>query len=166
MHEVDLQSQDLDVNNKNSLLTKILDSNDLFRPLSFELIKEKVIMSDISLEGENLQIIWNGYLTKNGKDRINVDMYKIRGNIDDTYFKEITLNVVNRIQYEEVMKKRELGLVAISPLSITQKENFDSFLNYLNERQRCGVVNLSGNKYILYLDPWSIWYGSLQHSKI
>ena len=43
---------DLDVNNKNSLLSKILDSNDLFRPLSFELIKEKVIISDISLEGE------------------------------------------------------------------------------------------------------------------
>ena len=118
---------------------------------SHQSTEEMEYEKDYSLEGENLQIIWNGYLTKNGKDRINVDMYKIRGNIDDTYFKEITLNVVNRIQYEEVMKKRELGLVAISPQSITQKENFDSFSNYLQEKQRCGVINLSDNKYTLYI---------------
>jgi len=118
---------------------------------SHQSTEEMEYEKDYSLEGENLQIIWNGYLTKNGKDRINVDMYKIRGNIDDTYFKEITLNVTNRIQYEEVMKKRELGLVAISPQSITQKENFDSFSNYLQEKQRCGVISLCDNKYTLYI---------------
>ena len=104
-----------------------------------------------SLEGENLQLIWSGFLTKNGKDRTNVDMYKIRGNIDDSIIKEISINIYNRIPNDEVMKKRELALVAITPQSITQKDNFDSFINYLNEKQRCGLINLNGNKYTLYL---------------
>ena len=118
---------------------------------SHQSTEEMEFEKEYSLEGENLQIIWNGFLTKNGKDRTNVDMYKIRGNIDDSYFKEITINVFNKISYDEVMRRRELGLVAISPQSITQKENFDSFINYLLEKQRCGVVNLSDNKYILYI---------------
>ena len=118
---------------------------------SHQSAEEMEFEKEYSLEGENVQIIWSGFLTKNNKDRTGVDMYKIRGNIDDNIIKEININICNRISYEEVMKKRELGLVAISPQSITQKENFDSFINYLNEKQRCGVVNLSGNKYILYL---------------
>ena len=118
---------------------------------SHQSAEEMEFEKEYSLEGENVQIIWSGFLTKNNKDRTGVDMYKIRGNIDDNIIKEININICNRISYDEVMKKRELGLVAISPQSITQKENFDSFINYLNEKQRCGVVNLSGNKYILYL---------------
>ena len=137
--------------NNNNSSNNNSDSDNCSVNGSHQSTEEMEYEKDYSLEGENLQIIWNGYLTKNGKDRINVDMYKIRGNIDDTYFKEITLNVINRIQYEEVMKKRELGLVAISPQSITQKENFDSFSNYLQEKQRCGVINLSDNKYTLYI---------------
>ena len=114
-------------------------------------IKEMDFEKEYSLEGENLQLIWSGFLTKNNKDRTSVDMYKIRGNIDDSSIKEVNINVFNKISYDEVMQKRELGLVAISPQTITQKENFDSFITYLHEKQRCGVVNLSGNKYLLYL---------------
>ena len=118
---------------------------------SHQSTEEMEFEKDYSLETENLPIIWNGYLFKNSKDKTNVDMYKIRGNIDDTYFKEVRLYIINRIPYEEVLKKRELGLVAISPQNITQKENFDSFINFLNEKQRCGVINLNKGEYILYL---------------
>ncbi len=105
---------------------------------------------EYSLEEENLTYIWNGFLTKNNKDRVNVDLYKIRGKIDDSYFKEYHLNICNRIQYEEVMKRHLLGIVAISPQNVTQREIFDEYVNYLNEKQRCGVINVS-EKYILYL---------------
>ena len=105
---------------------------------------------EYSLEEENLKYIWNGFLTKNNKDRVNVDLYRIRGKIDDSFFKEYHLNVCNRIQYEEVMKRHLLGIVAISPQNVTQREIFDEYVNYLNEKQRCGVINVS-EKYILYL---------------
>ena len=105
---------------------------------------------EYSLEEENLTYIWNGFLTKNNKDRVNVDLYKIRGKIDDSYFKEYHLNICNRIQYEEVLKRHLLGIVAISPQNVTQREIFDEYVNYLNEKQRCGVINVS-EKYILYL---------------
>ena len=105
---------------------------------------------EYSLEEENLKYIWNGYLTKNRKDKVSVDLYKIRGKIDDSYFNELYLNVCNRIQYEEVLKKHLLGIAAISPQNITQKECFDKYINYLSERQRCGVIILS-DKYTLYI---------------
>ena len=105
---------------------------------------------EYSLEEENLKYIWNGFLTKNNKDRVNVDLYQIRGKVDDSYFKEYHLNVCNRIQYEEVMKRHLLGIVAISPQNVTQREIFDEYVNYLDEKQRCGVINVS-EKYILYL---------------
>ena len=105
---------------------------------------------EYSLEEENLKYIWNGILTKNNKDRVSIDIFKIRGNIDDTFFKGFHLNICNRIQYEEVMKKHLLGIVAISPQNVTQKETFDLYVNYLNERQRCGVINLSEQS-VLYL---------------
>ena len=130
-------------NNSDSDVSSINGSHQSAEEMDFE--------KEYSLEGENLQLIWSGFLTKNNKDRTSVDMYKIRGNIDDSSIKEVNINVFNKISYDEVMQKRELGLVAISPQTITQKENFDSFITYLHEKQRCGVVNLSGNKYILYL---------------
>ena len=130
-------------NNSDSDIASINGSHQSSEEMEFE--------KEYSLEGENLQIIWSGFLTKNNKDRTSVDMYKIRGNIDDSIIKEVNINVFNKVSYDEVLQKRELGLVAISPQSITQKDNFDSFITYLHEKQRCGVVNLSGNKYILYL---------------
>ena len=51
---------------------------------------------------------------------------------------------------QEVLKKYLLGIVAISPNNITQKENFDKYINYFDEKQRCGVINIS-EKYILYM---------------
>ena len=105
---------------------------------------------EYSLEEENLKYIWNGFLTKNNKDRVNVDLYQIRGKIDDSYFNDYHLNICNRIQYEEVMKRHLLGIVAISPQNVTQREIFDEYVNYLDEKQRCGVINVS-EKYILYL---------------
>jgi len=105
---------------------------------------------EYSLEDENLKYIWNGYLVKNRKDKVSVDLYKIRGKIDDSYFNELYLNICNKIQYEEVLKKHLLGIAAISPQNITQKECFDKYLNYLHDRQRCGVIILS-DKFTLYI---------------
>ena len=46
-------------------------------------VEEMDFEKEYSLEEENLQYIWNGFLTKNNKDRVNVDLYRIRGKIDD-----------------------------------------------------------------------------------
>ena len=130
------------VNNNSDSDISSLNSNQSMEEMDFE--------KEYSLEEENLKYIWNGFLTKNNKDRVNVDLYQIRGKIDDSYFKEYHLNICNRIQYEEVMKRHLLGIVAISPQNVTQREIFDDYVNYLDEKQRCGVINVS-EKYILYL---------------
>ena len=129
-------------NNSDSDVSSVNGSQKSAEEMDFE--------KEYSLEEENLQYIWNGFLTKNNKDKITVDLYKIRGKIDDSYFNKCYLNICNRIQYEEVMKKHLLGIVAISPQNITEKEIFDQYVNYLDERQRCGVINLS-QKYVLYI---------------
>ena len=131
------------VNNNSDSDISSVNSNHSSEEMDFE--------KEYSLEEENLKYIWNGYLTKNKKDRVNVDIFKIRGKIDDNYFKGYILNICNRIQYEEVLKKHLLGIVAISPQNITQKEVFDHYLNYFSERQRCGVINIIENKYTLYI---------------
>jgi hypothetical protein len=113
-------------------------------------IEEIDFEKEFSLEEENLKYIWNGYLTKNHREKVNIDIFKIRGKIDDNYFTGYHFNICNRIHYEEVLKKYLLGIVAISPNNITQKEVFDKYINYFNERQRCGVINIS-EKYILYI---------------
>ena len=113
-------------------------------------IEEMDFEKEFSLEEENLKYIWNGYLTKNHREKVNIDIFKIRGKIDDNYFTGYHFNICNRIHYEEVLKKYLLGIVAISPNNITQKEVFGNYINYFNERQRCGVINIS-EKYILYI---------------
>ena len=113
-------------------------------------IEETDFEKEFSLEEENLKYIWNGYLTKNNKEKVNIDIYKIRGKIDDNYFTGYHFNICNRIHYEEVLKKYLLGIVAISPNNIAQKEIFEKYINYFRERQRCGVINISEN-YILYI---------------
>ena len=136
-------------NNKNSNKNNGSDS-DVSSLNGSQSAEEMDFEKEYSLEEENLKYIWNGILTKNNKDRVNVDLFLIRGKIDDTYFKEYHLNVCNKIQYEEVMKRNPLGIVAISPQNVTQRESFDEYINYLNEKQRCGVINVS-EKYTLYL---------------
>jgi hypothetical protein len=143
----DKNSQNKNNSNNNKISSSDSDISSLNGSQSAE---EMDFEKEYSLEEENLKYIWNGYLTKNRKDKVSVDLYKIRGKIDDSYFNELYLNVCNRIQYEEVLKKQLLGIAAISPQNITQKECFDKYLNYLNERQRCGVIILS-NKYTLYI---------------
>ena len=125
-------------------------SNNCDSDISSQSSEQMDFEKEYSLEEENLKYIWNGYLTKNRKDKVSVDLYKVRGKIDDSYFNELYLNVCNRIQYEEVLKKQLLGIAVISPQNITQKECFDKYLNYLHERQRCGVIILS-DKYTLYI---------------
>ena len=133
----------LDKNNKKS---NINNDSDVSSLNSEEMDFEK----EYSLEEENLKYIWNGILTKNKKEKVNIDIFKIRGKIDDNNFKGYHLNICNRIQYEEVLKKHLLGIVAISPQNITQKEIFDNYLDYFTTRQRCGVINLS-EKYTLFI---------------
>lgn len=137
-----------DKNNQNN--NKNNSDSDISSLNGSQSAEEMDFEKEYSLEEENLKYIWNGFLTKNNRDRVNVDLYQIRGKIDDSYFKEYHLNVCNRITYEEVMKRHLLGIVAISPQNVTQREVFDEYVKYLNEKQRCGVINVS-EKYILYL---------------
>lgn len=107
---------------------------------------------EYSLEEENLKNIWSGFLTKNKKDRISVDVYQIRGNIDEYFNSEGYLNVSHKTNYDEMMKRQILGIIAISPQNVTQCEIFQDYLSYFNERQRVGVINFK-SKYILYIMP-------------
>ena len=141
----DKNNQNKNNNNKNNS-----SDSDISSLNGSQSAEEMDFEKEYSLEEENLKYIWNGFLTKNNKDRVNVDLYQIRGKIDDSYFNEYHLNICNRIQYEEVMKRHLLGIVAISPQNVTQREIFDEYVNYLDEKQRCGVINVS-EKYILYL---------------
>jgi hypothetical protein len=143
----DKNNQNKNNNNNNKISSSDSDISSLNGSQSAE---EMDFEKEYSLEEENLKYIWNGFLTKNNKDRVNVDLYQIRGKIDDSYFNEYHLNICNRIQYEEVIKRHLLGIVAISPQNVTQREIFDEYVNYLDEKQRCGVINVS-EKYILYL---------------
>lgn len=106
---------------------------------------------EYSLEEENLKNIWSGYLTKNKRDRIIVDAYQIRGNISE-HFTESQLNVSHRTQYDEIMKRPILGIIAISPENVTQCDLFQDYINYFNEKQRVGVINTE-SKSTLYLVP-------------
>ena len=109
---------------------------------------------EYSLEDENLKNIWSGFLTKNKKDRISVDAYQIRGDISEDFNSEYNLDVHHRTQYEEIVKRPSLGIVAFSPQNITQCQLFNEYINYFNEKQRVGVINFkSKNKFILYLVP-------------
>ncbi len=114
--------------------------------------EDDLFEKDYSLEEENLKNIWSGFLTKNKKDRISVDIYLIRGNISDDFNSEYNLNVSHRTQYEEIVKRPLLGIVAFSPQNITQCEGFNDYINYFNEKQRVGVINIK-SKFILYLVP-------------
>jgi hypothetical protein len=114
--------------------------------------EDDLFEKDYSLEEENLKNIWSGFLTKNKKDRISVDIYLIRGNISDHFNSEYNLNVSHRTQYEEIVKRQILGIVAFSPQNITQCEGFNDYINYFNEKQRVGVINIK-SKFILYLVP-------------
>jgi RNA recognition motif-containing protein len=143
----DKNNQNKNNSNNNKISSSDSDISSLNGSQSAE---EMDFEKEYSLEEENLKYIWNGFLTKNNKDRVNVDLYQIRGKIDDSYFNEYHLNICNRIQYEEVIKRHLLGIVAISPQNVTQREIFDEYVNYLDEKQRCGVINVS-EKYILYL---------------
>ena len=144
MDDKNNQSKNIGVNKHNNSDSDISSLN------GSQSVEEMDFEKEYSLEEENLKYIWNGFLTKNNKDRVNVDLYRIRGKVDDNYFNEYHLNICNRIQYEEVMKRHLLGIVAISPQNVTQREIFDEYVNYLDEKQRCGVINVS-EKYILYL---------------
>lgn len=145
LNKILLEKNNKKANNNSDSDISSVNSNLSTQEINFE--------KEYSLEEENLKEIWNGFLTKNKKERVNIDIFKIRGNIDDNYFKGFILNICNRIKYEEVLKKHLLGIVAISPQNITQKDIFDQYINYFTERQRCGVINITENKYTLYITP-------------
>jgi len=107
---------------------------------------------DFSLEEENLKNIWGGFLTKNKKDRVCVDAYQIRNECSEFLNNEYNLNVSHRTQIEDIMKRPIIGIIAFSPQNATQCEIFLDYINYFNEKNRVGVINLK-NQMILYLVP-------------
>jgi hypothetical protein len=107
---------------------------------------------DYSLEEENLKNIWGGFLTKNKKDRVCVDAYQIRNECTDYLNSEYNLNVSHRTQFEDIVKRPIIGIIAFSPQNATQCEIFQDYINYFNEKNRVGLINLK-NEMILYLVP-------------
>ena len=107
---------------------------------------------DFSLEEENLKNIWGGFLTKNKKDRVCVDAYQIRNECSEFLNNEYNLNVSHRTQADDIVKRPIIGITAFSPQNATQCDIFQDYINYFNEKNRVGVINLK-NQMILYLVP-------------
>lgn len=107
---------------------------------------------DYSLEDENLKQLWSGFITKNKKDRVCVDAYQIRNDCGQFFNNEFNLNVSHRTQFDEIMKRTIIGIVAFSPQNETQCQIFDTYIEYFFGKQRVGVVNLRYPA-ILYIIP-------------
>lgn len=99
---------------------------------------------EYSLEEENLNHLWSGFITRTGKYRVGVDVYQIRNECGE-YFSDYNLNILQRINFEDVFKRPILGVVAISPVNETQCETFNEYNNYFLDKQKAGVVNLRNN---------------------
>lgn len=111
-----------------------------------------VFEKEYSLEEENLKNIWGGFLTKNKKDRVCVDAYQIRNECSDYLNNEYNLNVSHRTPFEDIVKRPIIGIIAFSPQNATQCETFQEYINYFNDKNRVGLINLK-NQMILYLIP-------------
>jgi hypothetical protein len=136
--------------NQPDTLNKPEDKNDLSSIGGED--EENVFERDFSLEEENLKNFWGGFLTKNKKDRVCVDAYQIRNEVSEWLSNEYNLNVSHRTQYEEIMKRPMLGIIAFSPQNETQCDIFLEYISYFNEKQRVGVINLKSQA-ILYIVP-------------
>lgn len=111
-----------------------------------------IFEKEYSLEEENLKQLWSGFITKNKKDRVGVDAFQIRNECSEFFTSEYNLNVSHRTQFEEIMKRPIIGIVAFSPQNETQCDSFNEYINYFSEKQRVGVVNMRSNA-ILYIVP-------------
>lgn len=102
-----------------------------------------------SLEEENLENVWIGFLQKLNKGRIKVDIYLIRGNLPDGIFKQYYLNIQNKATYEDIMKRNIISIMALSPSDVAQVEGFEEYIKYFSEKERAGVIYI--DKYVLYI---------------
>lgn len=109
--------------------------------------------SQYSLEDENLKQLWSGFLTKNKKDKVCVDAYQIRHECSHFFTSEFNLNVSHRTQFEEIMKRPIIGVIAFSPQNETQIENFQEYINYFKEKDRAGVVNFKSQATMYIVPP-------------
>jgi len=109
--------------------------------------------SQYSLEDENLKQLWSGFLTKNKKDKVCVDAYQIRHECSHFFTSEFNLNVSHRTQFEEIMKRPIIGVIAFSPQNETQCENFLEYINYFKEKDRAGVVNFKSQATMYIVPP-------------
>ena len=109
--------------------------------------------SQYCLEDENLKQLWSGFLTKNKKDKVCVDAYQIRHECSHFFTSEFNLNVSHRTQFEEIMKRPIIGVIAFSPQNETQCENFLDYINYFQEKDRAGVVNFKSQATMYIVPP-------------
>ena len=97
---------------------------------------------DFSLENENLHHAWSGFLSKNKEKKAGVDAYQLRNECADLFGKEFNLNITHRTQFEEIFKRKILGVIVFSPNNETQSSIFEEYIKYFEEKSRAGVVNL------------------------
>jgi hypothetical protein len=118
--------------------------------------QEDTFEKEYSLEEENLKHIWSGFITRTGKLRVGIDMFQLRYECAD-YFVDYNLNISHRINYDEILKRPILGIVAISPQNETQVETFDEYIGYFNDKLKAGVVTMKNNisMYILPRNDFS-----------
>ncbi|MCQ2820003.1 MAG: hypothetical protein MJ252_22275 [archaeon] len=108
---------------------------------------------DYSLEEENLKTIWGGVITKGAREKVMVDIYAIRGKVHDVLDKVLALNISHKTSYDEILKRSLIGIVAISPQNVTQKETFEKYLKYFGEKEKAGIINIDLNHSMYVLQP-------------
>jgi len=139
--EINLQEKNIETNNEQS-------------EMSYSGINLKnEFETEYSLEDENLKQLWSGFLTKNKKDKVCVDAYQIRHECSHFFTSEFNLNVSHRTQFEEIMKRPIIGVIAFSPQNETQCETFLEYINYFKEKERAGVVNFKSQATMYIVPP-------------
>jgi len=108
----------------------------------------RVLLSEY--EGENLNPVWSGNLTKNYKDKVHIVAYKLQNDCLLS-FKDVVINIEYRTTYEDVLKRTHKGIIVFSPLNESQTLAFQEYINYLNQRQRVGIAYLKNNVDLIYI---------------
>jgi hypothetical protein len=86
--------------------------------------------------------VWSGFITRNKKHRVGVDVYLAWGEIADL-LTDYNLNISHRTALEEARRISSAvqGVVAFTSQNETQNQLFDSYIEYFASKQRVSSLS-------------------------
>ena len=120
--------------------------------------KDKDSKSKIILEtdnGDEQEFIWTGFLTRLRKSQTGIEIFELigdsKGILDDYNF---NIDIGLKVPIEEMESIEISSIVLVKPSNVTYLSKFREHMNYLIEKQSCGVISHLDN-HLLYLVPYS-----------